>query len=165
MARRGYMLMEMIVACAILGVLLTVSLQLLAGLAAQRHAADQRQLAAIEIGNVMDRVASRRWAELTQASVARETLAESVRRQLPGAELKIEISIVPQEPEVKRILVSLRWRDRTGQPLPPVQVVTWKNRKTEKSGQWAVASGQKNAVRQLSTDHRPLSTSSLAPSP
>ena len=130
MARRGVMLMEMIVACAILGVLLTVSLQLLAGLAAQRRAADQRQLASIEIGNVMDRVASRGWAELTQASVARETLAESVRRQLPGAELKIEVSVLPKEPEVKRIFVSLTWRDRAGQPLPPLQVVTWKNRRS-----------------------------------
>jgi hypothetical protein len=131
MARRGYMMMEMIVACALLGVLLTISLQLLAGLAAQRRTADQRQLAAIEIGNVMDRVASRRWKELTQASVAHETIAESVRRQLPGVELKIDVSVLPKEPDVKRIVVSLRWRDRAGRPLPPLQVVTWKNRKPE----------------------------------
>ena len=63
MTRRGMTLLELVVAGALLGTLLVVCLQLLAATAAQRRAADQRQLAVLEVGNVMERLAARPWAD------------------------------------------------------------------------------------------------------
>jgi Tfp pilus assembly protein PilV len=198
--RRGIALMELVVAGAVLGTLMLVCLQLLAATAAQRRVADQRQLAAIEVGNVLERVTARRWSELTpQTTVvtspipagvdakgssgmdakgssgmdvkgssgmdvkgiyrptrrtairpsvdslppswtagahwpgdgyhmafARPQLSQTVRDRLPGAELKIEVTAPSAEPDVKRIVVSLRWQDRAGEFLAPVKVTTWR---------------------------------------
>jgi prepilin-type N-terminal cleavage/methylation domain-containing protein len=123
--RRGYMLLEMIVAAAIMGVLLTVSLQLLTALGVQRRDAQRRLAAAVEVGNLLERIAARPWDEITSEKVAGEKISDAVRGRLPGAELKIDVKTT-KEPNAKRICVSLAWRDRGGQQLPPVQVATWR---------------------------------------
>lgn len=128
-------LIELAVAGVLLGTLLVVCLQLLTATAAMRNSVEQRQLAVIEVGNVMERVAARRWAELTPQAAAAERLSPSARDRLPGAELKVELSeppATPKEPPAKRITVSLRWQDRTGQYLPPVTVTTWRYWKDER---------------------------------
>ncbi len=124
--RRGMTLLELAVACTLLGTLLVVCLQLLSATAAQRLAADQRQLALIEVGNVLERVAAGRWADLTAKNLAAEKPSAWLGNRLPGAELKIEAVASSTEPDAKRITVSLRWRDRTGRFLPPVAVTTWR---------------------------------------
>ncbi len=57
-------LLELAVAGALLGTLLVVCLQLLQATAAQRRLADQRQLALLEVGNVLERLAARPWSDL-----------------------------------------------------------------------------------------------------
>jgi Tfp pilus assembly protein PilE len=129
MTRRGMTLMELAVAGVLLGTLLVVCLQLLMATAAVRKSVDQRQLAVLEVGNVMERVAARRWGELTPQAAAAQRLSDSARDRLPGVELKVEISEptpAPKAPPAKRITVSLRWQDRTGQYLPPIIVTTWR---------------------------------------
>jgi type II secretory pathway pseudopilin PulG len=126
MVRRGMTLLELAVAGTLLGTLLVVCLQLLQATAAQRRAADQRQLALVEVGNVLERVAARRWADLTSESVAGEKPSAWLGDRLPGAELKIELSAPSGEPVAKRIAVALRWRDRNGRYLPPVKITTWR---------------------------------------
>jgi hypothetical protein len=120
------MLLELAVAATLLGTLLVVSLQLATALAAQRHVADQRQIAILEMGNVLERVASRPWAELKQESAAAERISPMALRRLPAAELKVEITESTAKPPAKRIAVSLRWKDGHGQMLPPMTVTTWK---------------------------------------
>ena len=124
--RRGMMMIELAVAGALLGTLLVVCLQLLSAAAAQRRAADQRQCALVELGNVMERLAARPWAELTTTAVAQERLSPSADRQLPGAELKIEVFTLADEPNAKRITAALRWQDRSGQLGIPLTISTWK---------------------------------------
>jgi hypothetical protein len=126
MARRGIVLLEMAVAGALLGTLLFVCLQLLAATAAQRRAAEQRQLALFELENAMERVAARPWAELTPETVVAPPLSPSLRDRLPAAELKVEVTPASPEPNAKRIAVSLRWQDRAGQFTEPVRIVTWR---------------------------------------
>jgi hypothetical protein len=128
MARRGFAMTELVVAGALLGALLIVCLQLMSATAAQRRAADQRQLAVFEVGNVMERLAAKPWAELTpQMAVA--PLSPSVRNRLPGAELKVEVTTPSAEPDARRIVVSLRWQDRAGQFVSPVAIATWRWKK------------------------------------
>jgi prepilin-type N-terminal cleavage/methylation domain-containing protein len=132
MIRRGMTLMELVVACVLLGTLLVVCLQLLGAVAALWRSTDQRQAALIELQNVLDRVAARPWADLTEKNLAAERVSDSVKKLLTDAELKIEVSepaLLPplKEHRAKRIAVSLRWRDfRSGQFLDPVTIATWR---------------------------------------
>jgi Tfp pilus assembly protein PilV len=134
MSRRGMTLMELAVAGVLLGTLLVVCLKLLVATAAVRKSVQQRQLAVIEVGNVMERLATRRWAELTPRAAAAVRLSATARQRLPGAELKVEVIDVAAgwqaaplpSPPAKRISVSLRWQDQTGQYLPPLTVTTWR---------------------------------------
>lgn len=126
MTRRGMTLMELAVAGVLLGTLLVVCLQLLQATAAQRRNTDQRQLALIELGNVLERLSARPWAELTPKSVAGEKPSAWLGNRLPGAELKVEVTTSASEPGAKRIVVSLRWQERGGRYLPPVRITTWR---------------------------------------
>ena len=126
MTRRGMMMIELAVAGALVGTLLVVCLQLLSAALAQRRAADQRQCALLELGNVMEQVAARPWAELTTAVLSQEKLSQSANSQLPGAELKLEVSPLADESNAKRITATLRWQDRSGQLLVPMTLTTWR---------------------------------------
>ncbi len=126
MTRRGMMMIELAVAGALVGTLLVVCLQLLSAALAQRRAADQRQCALLELGNVMEQVTARPWAELTTAVLSQEKLSQSANSQLPGAELKIEVSPLADESNAKRITAALRWQDRSGQLLVPMTLTTWR---------------------------------------
>jgi hypothetical protein len=126
MTRRGMMLLELAVAGVLAGTLLVVCLQLLSAALAQRRAADQRQCALLELGNVMEQVAARPWAQLATSELSHEKLSPSASRQLPGAELKIEVSTPAGEPNAKRITATLRWQDRGGRLLAPVTLTTWR---------------------------------------
>ncbi len=124
--RRGVMLVEVVAASGIVAAVLVLCLQLLSAAAAQRRTADQRQCALLELGNVMEQVAARPWAELTTAAFAKKKLSPSAERQLPAAELKIEILASADEPNAKRIAVAVRWQDRSGQLLAPATLTTWR---------------------------------------
>ncbi|MEN6448913.1 MAG: type II secretion system protein [Thermoguttaceae bacterium] len=148
MNRRGMTLIELIVAATILGTLLVVCLQLLTATAAMRRSLDQRQLATIELGNVLERLATRRWTELTPAAATAERVSESVAERLPKAELKVVLTELtepapgdraahsqpapqsarsqPAPLPAKRITASIRWQDSAGVYLPPVTVTTWR---------------------------------------
>jgi Tfp pilus assembly protein PilE len=130
--RRGATMLEMLVAGAMLGTLLAVSLQLYSAVAAQRRAAARRGAASLELANVMERVAARPWRELTAAALAAERLSPSASAQLPGAELKIEVFTPAGDPEAKRLTATVRWQDRDGRPPEPLRLTTWRYRHGEK---------------------------------
>jgi Tfp pilus assembly protein PilV len=130
--RRGSTLLEMMIAAAMLGTLLTVCLQLCQAAAGQRRAADQRQCATLELANLMDRIAAQPWEELTAAALAGERPSPWAAGQLPGAELKVDISAPGDEPDARRITAALRWQDRSGRLGPPLQLTTWRYRSGQK---------------------------------
>jgi hypothetical protein len=63
---------------------------------------------------------------LTTAALGEEKLSPAAARQLPGAELKLEVAPAAKEPNAKRITATLRWQDRSGQPGAPVRLTTWR---------------------------------------
>ena len=123
--RRGMTLMELVVAAALLGTILIICLQLLAATAQHRRHVNQRQLALTEVENTMERLAARPWNELTPQTAAGQ-LSPAVRTRLPGADLKVEVTTSSAEPSAKRIAVTLRWQDHSGQFVKPVTIVTWR---------------------------------------
>jgi type II secretory pathway pseudopilin PulG len=118
-------LLELVAAAALLATILVVCLQLLAATTLQRRAADQRQLALMEVENTLERLTARPWNELTPQTAAGQ-LSPNLRGRLPGAELKVEVTTSPAEPLAKRIAVSIRWKDHSGQFTKPVTIVTWR---------------------------------------
>ena len=120
------MMVELAVAGALVGTLLVVCLQLFSAAAAQRRVADQQQCALVELSNIIEQIAARPWGELTTAMLTQEKLPLTADSQLPGAELKIEVSLLPDEPKAKRITATLRWQDRSGQLVAPVALTTWR---------------------------------------
>ena len=126
--RRGFLLMEVIVAAAVFGALLTVCLQLVSAAAAQRRAAQQRAAALTELGNVMERLATRPWPELTAAAAA-EKLPPDLAARLPGAVLHVAVATPAAEPAARQVTATLSWEDRNGKPVAPLRLTTWRYRR------------------------------------
>ncbi|MGO8691357.1 MAG: prepilin-type N-terminal cleavage/methylation domain-containing protein [Thermoguttaceae bacterium] len=134
-SRRGMSLLELITAAALLAVLLTAGLQMSGAAAAQRRAIRQRQAASLELANILERLASRPWSELTPQQAGQERLSPAVAALLPRAELHVEVAPAPGQPEARRITASLRWQGPNGMPLPPVSLSAWRYRLADAAGQ------------------------------
>lgn len=128
MSRRGMTVLELFFAGALLVVLMTVCLQMFSAAATQRRATQQRQTAIREAANLMERLSSTAWDELVPEAVGDVQLSEQARQALPGGEVEIQLSSPADQPDAKRIVVWLRWQDRTGQPIRPVRLVAWRYR-------------------------------------
>jgi len=128
MTRRGMTMLELLLAGVLLGVLMTVCLQMLSAAAAQRRAADDRQTAVREAANLMERLSTVSFDALTPEGVGQVQLSDVARRALPGGELEVQLSSPPEQPGAKRIVVLLRWQDRTGRFVRPVRLVAWRYR-------------------------------------
>lgn len=131
MIRRGISLLEMIVAGTLLVAMMTICLQMLGTTTAQHRAIENQQTAIQEAANLMERLSTRSWDELTPQGVKEVQLSEQARASLPGGELEIELTGPPDEPQAKRIAVLLRWKDRTGKFTRSVRLVAWKYRVVE----------------------------------
>ena len=131
MKRRGVLLLEAIAAGVVLGALLVICVQMLSAAVLQRRAAAQRQWANLELSNILEQICARPWADLTAEAVAKEQLSPSASAELPGAELKVEVSIDAKDPSAKHLTAALRWPDRSGQLGSPVTLSTWKYKITD----------------------------------
>lgn len=130
--RAGYHLMEVIAAASLLAVIMLVTVPSLRWVAAGRRDAAQRQLAAQELANVMERVMARDWSALTPESVATEELSAEAKARLPGSEFKVSVVAAGESPPAKRVTAELRWNDATGRTMAPVRLTAWKYQREEK---------------------------------
>lgn len=122
---RGFTLVEMMVA----GVLLmTVTMIVVPGIYwvhRERRQTEYRQIAIVEVENMMERVVSLPFNDITQSKVDKFVLSESALRQLPNADLNIEISESGNKPLMKKIQVQLGWNDHRGINVVPVRLTSW----------------------------------------
>ena len=126
MTRRGMMLLEVIVAGALLLAMMAICLQMLHAAAGQHRATEIRQTAIREAANVMERLAAVPWHDLTAEGTGQIKLSADANRHLPGGKLDVELVESADHPEAKRIIVRVHWKDRAGQPVRPVQLVAWR---------------------------------------
>jgi type II secretory pathway component PulJ len=127
-ARRAITLLEVAVAIILLGAVATLCLRMIRATAAQHQAIGQRQTAIREVANLIEHLGARSWQQLTSETVGDVQLSEQAGRSLPGAECTIEVDRPPEQPEAKRIRISLRWQDRAGQFVRPVCLTAWRYR-------------------------------------
>jgi hypothetical protein len=129
--RRGFTLLEIGTAAALLAIMLVVCARLFRAVANQRRAIEDRRAAIAEIDNVMERLCARPWDELSAQSAGEASLSEEVQQVLPGGRLEIDVSQPGDEPNAKRITVILYWPGGSDQPERSVRVVAWRYRKSE----------------------------------
>lgn len=129
--RRGFTVLEVLVAIILVATLLTVSLEFLHALALQRRSLSDRRLALQEAGNCMERIAVWPWDELTTERLSGIDLSPEIRRALPSAKLSIRVSPTPEPPQGKVVSVTIRWQEQPEQPERSVRLVTWRYRQGE----------------------------------
>ena len=125
--RRGFGLIELTITAILAVTAMTVTVQLVGWVAAERRAALRRERALLEAGNLLERLAARPWEVLgtDPAHPPAVSLPESTRAVLPGASVAVEVHAVEGPVASKRVAVVIRWRDGTGTFEAPVRLVTW----------------------------------------
>ncbi|MGH7202422.1 MAG: type II secretion system protein [Planctomycetaceae bacterium] len=123
--RRGFTLVELIVAAILLGTLMLITVPTLKWASDQRRDAQKRQEAVEEAANLMERLTARPWDELTNENLQDVTLAEELRPQFPGAELEVAVQ---EADDAKRIRILLHYADHAGRPTAPVRLTAWVQR-------------------------------------
>lgn len=134
--RGGFTLTETFVAGIVLATALAVATQMMVAAARQRKAFDMRQLASIEAGNVMERLAAEPWSKLESAAVDTWELGVQAASTLPNARLDIQIEPIASELDAgeagtgelagKRITVDVSYGGTGEQPNQPVRLVAWR---------------------------------------
>ena len=127
-ARRGYGMIELLVAAALLATLATVCVQLFGLASAEQRALRQRQAALNEAANVLERLSIRPWNELTDKALGELSLSAAARQSLPQAKLEVHLTQPSGQAGLKRISVQIRWPDRDGQPERIVRLSAWRYR-------------------------------------
>lgn len=125
-ASGGMAVVEAIVGLVIsLAVLATIA-HLLALAAGQRRVTEQRAVAVLEAGNLMEQIMARPWTELVTEKLGQMALSESCRQRLPDARLRVEGTAEGEPASARQIRIQIDWQDRAGQRVRPVQLVAWR---------------------------------------
>jgi hypothetical protein len=121
--RRGALLLELIAAVALFSVTLTVAVPVVCAVAAIREQSQCRQLAGIELGNVMERIAARhRSGEAVAAVASSITLDPATAKVLEEAQLTLAVADWDEVPQGVHVTARLGWRNADGQPAAPAEL-------------------------------------------
>jgi len=124
--RPGFTVLELTITLGVLAVMLLVVGQSVALVAQQRRITQRRELAARTAENVMERVFAKPWNELNTEQLAEVKLPEDVKRDLPGAALKLDVTELEGPPRSRRIQVEVAWKDAAGLVAKPARLVAWR---------------------------------------
>ena len=123
--RGGFTLFELAVAFLLVGGVLMTLGPLLHRAAQSRRAAEVRQLALLEAGNLMERFARGAWDEITPGAAEALEISPELRRRVPQAQLAATVEPDAGTPSAKRVQIEIRWPDAAGRPASPVRLVAW----------------------------------------
>ena len=121
--RSGSLLVELLVAGALLGVVTAAVIPTLAWIVRQRKFNHERQAAILEVGNVMERLMTLDWNELTSERAAQVKLSEPVENQL--ADPRLTVTVDTEDDAAKHVLIELSWQIGPGRAAPPVRLAAW----------------------------------------
>lgn len=123
--RRGFTLVEMMVSGILLTTVFMIVVPSIFWVHREQRQSEQRQVALVEVENLMERVAALPFRQINQPTVDKYVLSEGVLQQLPEADLKIQIEETGNLPLMKKIQIRLGWRDPRGTRLQPVRLTSW----------------------------------------
>jgi Tfp pilus assembly protein PilV len=135
---RAFTLIEVALTVFLLALAMTSLVKVLGWVANERRAAERRQWAIAEVGNLMDRLTAPPYDKITaEAARARgAAVLPEARRRLPDADLAVNVDETNRagEPPGKRLSIRLRWRIRGGAWEAPVRLTAWIARLGSESG-------------------------------
>jgi Tfp pilus assembly protein PilV len=130
--RRAFTLIELALTVFLLGLAMTGLVQVLGWVATERRAAERRQWAIAEVGNLMDHLTAPPYDRITgeSARARGEAVLPEMRRRLPDADLALDVDELEKagEPPGKRLSIRLKWRLRGGAWEAPVRLSAWVTR-------------------------------------
>ena len=122
--RRGFTLMEMMIALGILGAVALLLAQLGCQLLAERERSAARQEAAEAAANVLEAARACPWDDLTPAWAAGQRLPESLSQRLNDGRLEVRVEPEASRPHTRRVTVEVRWSLGDTRPEQHVRLVT-----------------------------------------
>lgn len=125
--RRGFTLLEVLAAVAVLASLIAAWLPLQHTVAKLRRASQWRQAAQFEAAGVMERLAAWPAVELTPEKVAGIELSDEARLALPNALLHIDVQPAADDPAGVRVAVQVAWSESSTDERPrQIELVAWR---------------------------------------
>ena len=123
--RRATMLLEVTIAAALLGVLMTISVRMLHVMGDRQRAAECRAAALQTVQALAEQLTNLPWEELTAQAAELVEIPEAMKPKLPGGKIKVTV-VEDTDPMIaKRVTLELQWTDPRGQPAAPVQLTIW----------------------------------------
>ncbi len=122
---RGFTLVEMMVSGILLTTVFMIVVPSIYWVHREQRQSEQRQVAIVEVENLMERVAALPFRQINQPTVDKYVLSEGVLQKLPEADLKIQIEETSDLPLMKKIQIQLGWRNPRRTQLQPVQLTSW----------------------------------------
>ncbi len=110
-------------------IVMGLTVKVLATIAQERRAAADRQLGALEAGNLMERITAHPFDQVTPELARRMSVSDLARGSLRDCELAIDMSgggkSATGMPSAKRVMIRLRWKGPGGQWQAPVRLTSW----------------------------------------
>jgi hypothetical protein len=121
------LLAEVAMAMVMLMIAMTLAMKVLGYVGIQRRVAEHRQRALLEVSNVMERLTSYPFDEVTADRARALRVSRAIAQSLPDAELAVTVADEQRGAGsmAKRVAVNLRWRGRSGEWEAPVRLTTW----------------------------------------
>ena len=101
------------------------SIPLLTVVAQERRATEQRQFALQHATNLLERTMTNGWSQLPVGEQSLTTAPTDVQTLLPGLERQIAVQELSGTPRSKQVVVSIRWKSRSGQLVAPIRLSAW----------------------------------------
>ncbi|MCA9020787.1 MAG: hypothetical protein KDA74_11625 [Planctomycetaceae bacterium] len=117
--------MEMMVAGVLLMTVSMIVVPAIYWVHRERRQTERRQIAIVEVENLMERTVALPFDEVRQSTVDKFALSESAVRQLPDASLQIKISNADDVKQMKKIQIQLDWKNQQGIREMPVSLTSW----------------------------------------
>jgi hypothetical protein len=118
-------LLEITLAAGLLGVLMTVSVQMLRMMGDRQRAGERRAAALQTVDALAEQLGNMTWDELTPAAGDELTIPETMKRHLPGAVLHATVVEESEPISAKRLTIELKLDGPRGQAAAPVRLTTW----------------------------------------
>jgi prepilin-type N-terminal cleavage/methylation domain-containing protein len=123
--RRGFTLIEIVVAASLLAAILATSVQMLRVLSDHQRTVAHSGVALVALQTLAERICNLPWNELTQETAQTVAIPEPIARRLPGA--KFNVHVVDETTPVvsKRIAIELSWLNLNGERGVPARLTAW----------------------------------------
>lgn len=124
-ARRGLMLMEVVVSMAMLGVVLATVAQVIQWSAVEHRTAQRKRCALETARSLLDELSAKDWSAINSENASRLRIPRESAQFLIDPRLKMAVATQSGLLPSKRISVELTWSNGPGRASEQVQLSTW----------------------------------------